>query len=139
MAPTWRPRGPPCGGGSPTRVSTECTATLSGPSGAKGGKFTCTISAEWQSSNDQGGVSITYGTAGQTDPATDAAVGFTGEPQARTYALTDRDAKGGVTVVVPFSPSPGATSYAEWASLNGTLDSTMPALAGYAIGTVALP
>ena len=106
-------------GGTSTRMSTACTATLSGPSGAKGGKLTCIISAEWQSSNDQGGVSITYGTAGQTDPAIDAAIGFTGEPQARTYALADRDAKGGVTVVVPFSPSPGATSYAEWAALNG--------------------
>ena len=83
----------------------------------------------------------------------------------RTYSLTDSDAKGGVTVVVPFSPKPGATSYAEWAALNGqgsyslalssvstaltnsggktyavhgTLESIMPALAGYATGTVTL-
>ena len=106
-------------GGSPTGVSNNCTVTLSGPSGAQGGKFTCAISAAWQSSNDQAGISITYGTVGQTDPVIDASVGFTGEPRVRTYSLTDSDARGGVTVVVPFSPKPGATSYAEWAALNG--------------------
>jgi hypothetical protein len=155
-------------GGSPTGVSNNCTATLSGPSGAQGGKFSCTISAVWKSSNDQGGISITYGTVGQTDPAIDGSIGFTGEPQARTYSLTDHGATGGVAVVIPFSPKPGVTSFAEWGALNGqgsyslalssvsaaltnfggktytvhgALDSTMPPLAGYAImlgGTVTL-
>lgn len=151
-------------GGSSAGVSNNCTATLSGAF-AQGGKFTCTISATWQSSNDQGGINITYGTAGQTDPDINASIGFTGQPQARTYSLTDADAKGGVTVMIPFYPNPETTSYAEWGALNGqgsyslalssvsmaltnssgktytvhgTLVSTMPALAGYASGTVTL-
>ncbi len=90
-----------CGGTSITTTpgqSQSCTVTLSG---ALTGTFDCKpATTVWSSSNNVGGFSFSVGSGSGTPtaPTINVAIGFSGEPQAKSYQSTDSGMQAGVSV-----------------------------------------